>query len=65
LPSPLAYAQCMRSHGIANFADPSPQDIRTSGGVIAIAIGRGIDSRSPFVESAMKACAGPARPSSR
>jgi len=55
----------MRSHGIANFADPSPQDIRTSGGVIAIAIGRGIDSRSPFVESAMKACAGPARPSSR
>jgi hypothetical protein len=43
----LAYAQCMRSHGVANFPDPNGQ------GVIQ---GSGIDVGSASFQAADKAC---------
>jgi hypothetical protein len=43
----LAYAQCMRSHGVANFPDPNGQ------GVIQ---GSGINPGSPSFQAADKAC---------
>jgi hypothetical protein len=45
----LKYSQCMRSHGITNFPDP------TSNG-IAINRNSGIDPNSPQFESAERAC---------
>lgn len=48
--SGLAYSQCMRSHGITNFPDPSG-----SGG-IDISAGSGVDPNSPQYQAATKAC---------
>lgn len=61
LNSALKLAACMRAHGIADWPDPRPQDMSTSGGVIAIGIGpRGktfaSERNSPQFQSAMKAC---------
>jgi hypothetical protein len=55
LPAPtraqgLAFAQCMRSHGVPNFPDP------TSNGPIAIGPNSGIDPKSPSFHRAMRAC---------
>jgi len=43
-------AQCMRSHGVPNFPDPS------ASGELSIGAGSGIDPRSPKFQRAMQAC---------
>ncbi len=48
--SGLAYSQCMRSHGLKNFPDP------TSSGGINITAGSGIDPSSPQYAKAQQAC---------
>lgn len=44
----LKYAQCMRSHGVPNFPDPS-----TSGGLV---VPNDIDVQSPAFKSTQQAC---------
>lgn len=51
--SPLAFAQCMRAHGVTNFPDPSAG---AGGGGVKIQIGSGIDPLSPAFRSAQTAC---------
>jgi hypothetical protein len=51
----LAYAQCMRAHGVTNFPDPSAR-----GGLV---IPNDINAGSPAFESAQQSCASLARPS--
>jgi hypothetical protein len=46
----IAFAGCMRSHGLTNFPDPS------SGGGIQIPSGSGINPFSPAFRSAQRAC---------
>ena len=46
----VAYAACMRSHGIRQFPEPSP------GGLVAIGPGTGIDLGSPRYRAAGQAC---------
>jgi hypothetical protein len=46
----LAFSQCMRSHGVTNFPDPS------SGGGIQIKAGSGIDPFSPAFKAAQSQC---------
>jgi hypothetical protein len=46
----LAYAACMRSHGIRQFPEPAP------GGLVAIGPGTGIDPGSARFRSAGQAC---------
>jgi hypothetical protein len=46
----LAYAQCMRSHGVPNFPDPS------GSGAISISSSEGIDPNSPQFQAAQKSC---------
>lgn len=50
----LKFAQCMRSHGVANFPEPS----QGSNGQITIngGTGSGIDPNSPQFQSAQQAC---------
>ena len=50
----LAYAKCMRSHGITNFPDPTVQDTARSKGV-GFSL-NGLDSRSAQFQSASKVC---------
>jgi hypothetical protein len=50
----LAYAKCMRSHGITNFPDPTVQDNARSKGV-GFSL-NGIDSHSAQFQSAGKVC---------
>ena len=58
---PLAFSQCMRDHGIANFPDPDPNGINLGP--------LGIDPNSPDFKAAEEACShlrsnpGPAAPS--
>jgi len=47
----IAYAKCMRSHGVTNFPDPDP----STGDSFGL---QGIDVNSPQVQSADKACGG-------
>jgi hypothetical protein len=42
----LAYAQCMRSHGITNFPDPTVQDNARSKGV-GFSMPSSVDTHSP------------------
>lgn len=51
----LAYAKCMRSHGIPIFPDPTVQDSATNKGV-GFSLGSGIDQHSPQFQSAAKTC---------
>jgi hypothetical protein len=51
----LAYAQCMRSHGITNFPDPTVQDTAHEKGV-GFSMPAGFDTGSPQFKSAAKAC---------
>ena len=44
------FSACMRSHGVPNFPDPSPQ------GEIQIGPGSGVDPRSAKFQSAQSAC---------
>lgn len=46
----LAYSQCMRSHGVANFPDPNAD------GQVKIASSSGINFYSPAFEAAESAC---------
>jgi hypothetical protein len=46
----LAFARCMRAHGVANFPDPN------SKGQIEIGSANGIDPRSPKFQQAQRAC---------
>ena len=54
----LAYAQCMRSHGVPNFPDPTFQTGPNGGVGVGIRIGNnsGIDPNSPAFQEAQKAC---------
>src|ERR1700732_427393 len=45
----IAFASCMRSHGVPNFPDPS-------GNGSVFGPGRGIDSTSPQFQRALQAC---------
>ncbi|HTX07600.1 MAG TPA: hypothetical protein VME22_03255 [Solirubrobacteraceae bacterium] len=47
----IKFADCMRSHGVANFPDPSG-----SGGAFKIQIGSGVNPASPSFQSAQKNC---------
>jgi hypothetical protein len=46
----LAFSECMRSHGVPNFPDPS------SGGGIHITVGMGINPFSPAFKAARAGC---------
>jgi hypothetical protein len=46
----LKFSQCMRSHGVTNFPDPSP------GGGLQINSSSGIDPRSQSFQTAQQAC---------
>jgi hypothetical protein len=48
----LAFARCMRSHGVTAFPDPTPQGQLTAEMVVAV----GIDLHSPSVLRAIAAC---------
>jgi hypothetical protein len=49
----LAYAACMRSHGVPNFPDPSPG----SSGAFQFQLGgSGIDPSSPAFQTAQRSC---------
>lgn len=49
----LQFAQCMRSHGITNFPDPTSKG---SGSPVLISPGSGVDTNSPQYQRAMSAC---------
>jgi hypothetical protein len=52
----LAFSQCMRTHGITNFPDPTFQ----GGGRIRLALkGNGLNPNSPAFQRAQKACGQP------
>jgi len=56
----LAFAACMRSHGVPGYPDPT----FSNGGVSqSIGRGNGIDPNSPTFQTAQKTCSG-ARPGS-
>jgi hypothetical protein len=46
----LRFSECMRSHGVSNFPDPSP------GGGIHVSPGSGFNPQSPVVQSAQQSC---------
>jgi hypothetical protein len=50
--NPLAYSQCMRSHGVVKFPDPGPN------GELHLAVGpdTGIDPESATFKAALQAC---------
>lgn len=47
----LAFAKCMRSHGVPNFPDPA-----SSGGKLGLSAPQGIDTQSPVYQAAQSAC---------
>jgi hypothetical protein len=47
-PSGLAFARCMRSHGVPNFADPNSQGVFTAP--------KGLNPKSPAVQAAAQDC---------
>jgi hypothetical protein len=49
----LAYAACMRAHGVANFPDPTVQNGSVG---FSITAGDGVDQNSPQYQSARQAC---------
>ena len=49
-PNALAYAQCMRTHGVSNFPDPNSQ------GHFSLGSQAGIDKNSPVFHAAGTAC---------
>lgn len=48
----LSFARCMRSHGVGNFPDPSPQE----GLTVAMAEAQGIDVHSPVILRVVQKC---------
>lgn len=51
----LAFARCMRTHGVPNFPDPR----FPAGGGIERALAPGVTPQSPAFQAAAKACGGP------
>ncbi len=49
----IAFAACMRSHGVPNYPDPK---FFGSGGVAQGSGGNGMDPNSPISQAAQKAC---------
>jgi hypothetical protein len=54
----LQFAQCMRSHGVPKYPDPSADTATGTGAVRVNLQGTGIDFSSPMVQAAIKACGG-------
>jgi hypothetical protein len=54
----LQFAQCMRSHGVPNYPDPSSATGAGTGAVHLNLQGPGIDFGSPTVQAAITACGG-------
>jgi hypothetical protein len=54
----LELTQCMRSHGVPNFPDPSSVTGTGTGAAHLNLNGTGIDLSSPTVQAAIKACGG-------
>lgn len=50
----LAFARCLRGHGIRDFPDPTPQGQLT----LQMVTGAGVDLHAPALLSAAKACIG-------
>ena len=50
----IANAQCVRTHGVPNYPDPS----FPAGGGIRVEIGPGVNPQSPAFQNAQKACGG-------
>jgi len=53
---PLAYAQCMRSHGVPNFPDPNSHGGFDLSSQVVNGVVQGVDQTSPQFISANKAC---------
>jgi hypothetical protein len=53
----LAFAQCIRKHGITSFPDPNPQGQLS----LAMVTAAGIDLHAPAVLAAANACVGASR----
>jgi hypothetical protein len=49
----LAFAACMRSHGVPNYPDPK---FFASGGIAQSSGGKGMDPNSPSFQAARKTC---------
>jgi hypothetical protein len=49
----LAFSQCMRSHGVPNFPDPT---FSANGIRVHVGPGSGLDPNSPAFQAAQKAC---------
>jgi hypothetical protein len=54
----LQFSQCMRSHGVPNYPDPSTSTGTGAGAVHLNLQGTGIDMSSPTFQAAAKACGG-------
>jgi hypothetical protein len=54
----LQFAQCVRSHGVPNYPDPSAGEGTGNGAVHLNLNGTGIDFSSPTVQAAITACGG-------
>jgi hypothetical protein len=54
----LQFTQCMRSHGVPNYPDPSANTGTGTGAVHLNLDGTGIDMSSPTFQAAAKACGG-------
>ncbi|MGH9090110.1 MAG: hypothetical protein ACRDZR_01815 [Acidimicrobiales bacterium] len=54
----LQFSQCMRSHGVPNYPDPSTGTGTGTGAVHLNLNGTGIDMSSPTFQAAAKACGG-------
>jgi hypothetical protein len=54
----LQFTQCMRSHGVPNYPDPSASTGAGTGAVHLNLNGTGIDFGSPTVQAAITACGG-------
>lgn len=54
----LQFSQCMRSHGVPNWPDPSASTGTGAGAAHLNLGGTGIDLSSPTVQAAIKACGG-------
>jgi hypothetical protein len=52
--APLEFAQCMRSHGVTSFPDPTANGNGQFGGNVSP--GSGVDPNSPTFQAAQKAC---------
>ncbi len=52
----LAYAECMRSHGIANFPDPNSQGRFIISNNVVNGVSHGVDQSSPQFVSANRTC---------